>query len=45
MMRTVHDSVKAISALVAGPGSKLNKADISVAAYGHDIGGCRGVGA
>ncbi|GBP96664.1 hypothetical protein EVAR_89989_1 [Eumeta japonica] len=38
MMRTVHDSVKAISALVAGPGSKLNKADISsVAAYGHEI--------
>ncbi|GBP63878.1 hypothetical protein EVAR_39540_1 [Eumeta japonica] len=38
LMRRVHDSVKAISALVAGPGSKLNKADISnVAAYGHEI--------
>ncbi|GBP97339.1 hypothetical protein EVAR_103852_1 [Eumeta japonica] len=38
LMRRVHDSAKAISALVAGPGSKLNKADISnVAAYGHEI--------
>ncbi|GBP05080.1 hypothetical protein EVAR_101339_1 [Eumeta japonica] len=38
LMRRVHESVKAISALVAGPGSKLNKADISnVAAHGHEI--------
>ncbi|GBP02261.1 hypothetical protein EVAR_61240_1 [Eumeta japonica] len=34
----VHESVKAISAVVAGPGSKLNKADInSIADHSHEI--------
>ncbi|GBP97323.1 hypothetical protein EVAR_103836_1 [Eumeta japonica] len=38
LMNRAHESVKAISQMVAGPGSKLNKADInSIAAHGHEI--------